>query len=298
MLKHRRFLIAILSLLLLAIPTAAQTKRPKIFISADMEGIGGVVNAEQLGPTGFEYAKFRQFMTAEVNAAIAGALEAGAGDILVADSHGNGLSVLPDEINPAARLIRSWPRPLAMMEGIDSSFDGVIFVGYHAAGGRETAVRAHTFSSARIATFKVNGQLTSEGMWNAAIAGHFGVPVILACGDNILTADLKIVLGNIETVTTKDAIGYHSANNLSPSKVRELIQQRAAAAVRRIKDFKPYRVSTPVKVEITYKDELLAELAAYLPIAQRTDAHTVAIESPDILQSSRILEFLSQWGSP
>src|SRR5262245_23056622 len=112
---------------------SASAQRPlKVYISVDMEGIGGVVTNEQLGPTGFEYARARQFMTDEALAAIAGARDAGATEILLSDSHGNGQNLLIDQLPPDVKVIRSWPRPLMMMEGVDSSFVAAVFIGYHA----------------------------------------------------------------------------------------------------------------------------------------------------------------------
>ena len=137
-------------------------KDKKIYISADLEGVVGAVTGEQLGPGGFEYNRFREFMTGEVNAAIKAARAAGATEILVADSHGNGQNLLIEKLPKDVKLIRSWPRPLGMMEGIDSSFDGVIFTGYHSSTDNMEGVRAHTFSSARLTSVKVNGKVMSE----------------------------------------------------------------------------------------------------------------------------------------
>src|SRR5204863_4976571 len=113
---------------------------------------------------GMEYAQARKWMTGEVNAAIEGAIAAGAVKITVADSHGNGLSILPDELNAKARLIRSWPRPLQMMEGVDGGFDAAIFIGYHASIGTPQAVRAHTISSRRFYDLRLNGKHASEAL--------------------------------------------------------------------------------------------------------------------------------------
>ena len=120
-------------------------QRPlKIYISADMEGVVGVVTNEQLGPTGFEYQRFREFMTQEVNAAIEGALAGGATQIVVSDSHGNGQNLLIEKLPRDVLLVRSWPRPLMMMQGIDASFAGAVFIGYHAGTTNMEGVRAHT----------------------------------------------------------------------------------------------------------------------------------------------------------
>jgi D-amino peptidase len=157
----------------------------KVYISADLEGVAGAVTPEQLGPEGFEYSRFREHMTAEVLAAIEGARAAGATEILVSDSHGNGQNLLLDRFPEEVTIIRSWPRPLMMMAGIDSSFDAAIFIGYHAATTTPAGVRAHTLSSARLAAVELNGKPMSEAGLNAAIAGHFGVPVVMISGDDV-----------------------------------------------------------------------------------------------------------------
>ena len=155
-------------------PASAQSKL-KVYISADMEGIAGVVSGEQLGPSGFEYERFRGFMTNEVLAAIEGARAAGATEILVSDSHGNGQNLLIERFPKDVQIVRSWPRPLAMMEGIDASFDAVLFVGYHASTVNPQGVRAHTMSSANLADVRLNGVSVPEAGLNAAIAGHYKV---------------------------------------------------------------------------------------------------------------------------
>ena len=157
-------LVAVLSAV---VPANAQDGL-KIYISADMEGVVGTVTGEQLGPSGFEYEQARRWMTEEVNAAIRGARAAGATEILISDSHGNGQNLLLDELPEDARVIRSWPRPLGMMAGIDDTFDGVIFIGYHASTNNSMGVRAHTMSSARLTSVKLNGVPVPETGLNAA----------------------------------------------------------------------------------------------------------------------------------
>ena len=148
-----------LALLLLALTTTiqAQTRPLKIYISSDMEGVVGAVTGEQLGPQGFEYARFREFMTQEVNAAIEAAFAAGATEIVVSDSHGNGQNLLIEKLPKNILLVRAWPRPLMMMQGIDETFAGAIFLGYHTATTNSQGVRAHTISSARLADVRLKG---------------------------------------------------------------------------------------------------------------------------------------------
>jgi D-amino peptidase len=202
--------------LLLTATAAAQDDGLKIYISADMEGVVGAVTGEQLGPGGFEYERFRQFMTDEVNAAIDAARAAGATEFLVSDSHGNGQNLLIEQLPDDVMIVRSWPRPLGMMEGIDETFDGVIFIGYHASTANTRGVRAHTMSSANITGLRLNGIEMTEGSMNAAIAGHFGVPVILVSGDDAAVAENQVIIGDIEGAVVKWAKGFHSAQTLTP----------------------------------------------------------------------------------
>jgi D-amino peptidase len=186
----------------------------KIYISADMEGVVGVVTDQQLGPDGFEYERFREFMTAEVNACIEAAREAGATRILVSDSHGNGQNLLIERLPDDVMVVRSWPRPLGMMDGIDDSFDGAILLGYHSSTANERGVRAHTFSSANVTSVRINGASMSEASVSAAIAGHFGVPIIMVSGDNIAVAEAQVIVGDVEGAVVKWAKGFHSAQTL------------------------------------------------------------------------------------
>src|SRR5262245_18807335 len=162
----------------------AQQKKLKLFISVDMEGIAAVGTGDQLEPEGFEYERFREFMTAEAMAAIDAAKESGATEIVVADSHGNGESLLIDRFPADVRIVRSWPRELGMMAGIDSTFGAAVFVGYHASTTNPRGVRAHTISSANYAAVLLNGVEMPEAGINAAIAGYFGVPIVAISGDD------------------------------------------------------------------------------------------------------------------
>ena len=195
--KSRAISLALL-LMSLAIMVQAQEKKLKIYISADMEGVVGVVTNEQLGPQGFEYARFREFMTQEVNAAIEAAFEAGATEIVVSDSHGNGQNLLIEKLPKNILLVRSWPRPLMMMQGIDETFAGAIFIGYHSGTTNPQGVRAHTISSARLADVRLNNISMPKAGINAAIAGHFNVPVIMVSGDDVAVKETAALLGDVE----------------------------------------------------------------------------------------------------
>jgi len=284
-----------LLLLCLTINLNAQEKRMKIYISADMEGVVGVVTGDQLSPQGFEYERFRGFMTQEVNAAIEGARAAGATEIVVSDSHGNGQNLLIEKLPRDVLVVRSWPRPLMMMEGIDASFAGAIFIGYHSSTTSMEGVRAHTISSARLADVKLNGLSMSEAGINAAIAGQFNVPIIMVSGDNVVVKETTALLGDLEGAVVKWATGFHSATTMTPEASYQLIREKVQKAVSRIKDFKPYKISSPVKLDVRFKNYRPSEMLSYLSIVERTDSHSIRFVGKDMIEVSKFLEFINSY---
>lgn len=293
--RTRTAAVLLALLLAAAAATDAQPRKLKVHISVDMEGIAGVVTGEQLGPTGFEYARFREFMTREARAAVDAARAAGATEIVVADSHGNGQNLLIEQLPADVRVIRSWPRRLGMVAGIDDSVDAAIFIGYHAGTNNPAGVRAHTFSSANLTRVALNGVNVTEGSWNAAIAGHFGVPVIMMSGDDAAIAEVRKAVGNIEGAETKRSLGFHSASTLTPEASVLLIQQRVRAAFARIGDFKPLKVQGPLVVEVTFKNYMPSEVLAYLPMFERTDSHSVRFRAKDMAEASMIMNFIGEY---
>lgn len=275
--------------------TAQQSSGLKVYISVDMEGTVGAVTGDQLGPSGFEYNRYREFMTREALAAVQAAKAAGATEILVSDSHGNGENLLIEMFPKDVRVIRSWPRRFAMMAGIDETFDAVIFIGYHSSTNNPAGVRAHTFSSARLTSVKLNGTPVTEGAFNAAIAGHFGVPVVMISGDDAVIAEVRSLVGDIEGAEVKRSLGFHSADTLTPEAAYELIGQKVKAALGRLGDFKPYKLSTPITLDVSFKHYLPAEIAAYLRIIERTGSHSIRFRGEDMLEVSDFRNFLLRW---
>ena len=290
-----RVLGTALLLAALALPASAQDEQARereglrIYISADMEGVTGVVSGDQLGPGAFEYERFRGFMTDEVNACIEAARAAGATEIVISDSHGNGQNLLIERLPDDVLVVRSWPRPLGMMEGIDERFDGAILLGYHASTANERGVRAHTFSSAYVTSLRLNGVSMSEASVSAAIAGHFGVPVIMVSGDNIAVAESQVLIGDVEGAVVKWATGFHSARTLTPAAGREVIAAHTRAAIERIGEFEPYVLEGPLELELSFKHYRPAELLAYLPAVARVASHTVRFVGEDITEVARFL---------
>ena len=270
-------------LLVAALAAAGQqpAKKLKVFISVDMEGVAGLIHWDETSEGGADYPLFRRLMTEETNAAIAGALDAGATEIVVRDSHGSARNILPDLLRPEARLIREWNSPLSMMEGIDKSFDAVVFVGYHARAGTPDAVLKHTMSLSLYDVI-LNGVRMPEGAWNAAIAGHFDVPVVFLSGDSAIGTQIKEIIGPIETVAVKEGLGP-AASMLHPVQAREMIQKGVAAALRNLKAYKPYKPAAPYELEIVFTDENQARRAAQVPGIERTGERSVAYTSSDFM---------------
>jgi D-amino peptidase len=291
-----RLLVATLAVACLAVqPARMQPRGLKVHISVDMEGIAGVVTGDQIGPQGFEYGRFREFMTKEALAAVDAAKAAGATEIVVADAHGNGENLLVEQFPPDVRIVRSWPRKLQMMAGIDRTFDAAIFIGYHASTTNPTGVRAHTFSSATLTRVTLNGVEMSEGSWNAAIAGHFNVPVVMASGDDAAIAEIRKVVGNVEGVETKQSLGFHSALTLTPQAVQALIGPAVRSGLARRASLAPYRPQGPIVVEVTFKHYLPAEVLAYLPMFERSSAHSVRFRAKDMAEAASVMEFIGEY---
>ena len=280
---------------LAAMGDQGQPPRLKVLISVDMEGVAGAVTGEQLGPTGFEYGRFREFMTREALAAVNAARAAGATEIVVADAHGNGQNLLIDQFPMNVRVIRSWPRRLGMVAGVDDNVDALIYIGYHAGTNNTAGVRAHTFSSANLTRVALNGTNVTEGSWNAAIAGHFNVPVVMMSGDDAAIAEVRKAIGNIEAAETKKSLGFHSASSLTPEASAALIGERVRAALGRRAEFKPYRVAGPVTVDVSFKNYMPAEVLGYLPMFERTDSHSIRFRAKDMVEASLIMTFIGEY---
>lgn len=284
-------------LLALAIfPTTLGAQTPlKVFISVDMEGVAGVVTGDQLGPTGFEYERFRGFMTAEVLAAIEGAKAAGATSFVVTDAHGNGENLLIERLPDDVTVVRSWPRPLGMMQGIDSTFSAAVFIGYHASTTSPAGVRAHTLSSATLTSVGLNGIPVPEAGINAAIAGHYGVPVVAISGDNVAVEEAQALIGRMEGAVVKQAISFHAAATLTPAAAQALIRDRVKEGVERRREFKPYVLRKPIRLDVSFKNYRPSEILSYLSIVERTGAHSIRFTGRDIIEVSKFLEFLGDY---
>jgi D-amino peptidase len=257
----------------------------KILIATDMEGISGVTNWDQVDPKHAEYARFRKIMTEDVNAAIQGAFEAGADEVVVTDGHGDGTNILLEELDPRARLNSGNGSPFSMVQGVEAGVGGVMYVGYHARAGSQNGVLAHTWSASRIANLWLNDVLVGEYGLNGALAGHFGVPVLMISGDQTACAQAVELLGPLETAVVKQATGFASAECLPLKTAHQLIREAASRAVLRLKAGNvpdPFVVAEPVKVTIEFLQPEFADRAVRLPGAKRLDGRRIEFVIPDM----------------
>jgi len=265
----------------------------KVFISADIEGVAGVASSTQASSTGEEYSKARQWMTDEVLAAIRGAKAAGATEFVVADSHGSMQNLMPEKFGLETKLVRYWARPLGMMQGIDTSFDASIFIGYHAQAGTENAPLAHTITGT-IYNLRINGVTMPEAGLNALIAGYYGVSVVLISGDEAAARQAKNLLGDIETAVVKEGVS-EAVITLSPQAACKLIEEKAENALRRLKDFRPFIMQPPYKFEVDFTHEAVAEIATWIPGIKREASRTISYTNDDLIKTVPLLRIITRF---
>ena len=261
----------------------------KAYISVDMEGIAGVNHP---GPTDRKHDRYPaavDLMIGETNAAIEGALAAGATDILVNDSHGDMYNLLPDRIHAAARVLQG-QKPWSMVAGAGPGvgFDVALFVGYHARAGHPIGTIAHTYSGAPVET-RLDGRPTGEYGLNAVALGAWGIPVGLVAGDDALADEVADWLPWAERVVVKTATGGRSASSPHPSVAQDLVRAGAERAVRRAAagELKLLRVGPPVVIEVDYARGVQADFAAVVPGAVRFGDRGVRISASDPLDAYR-----------
>jgi len=253
----------------------------KIYISADLEGVAGVVSRDQLGGESDSYRRARLLMTEEVNAAARGAMEAGAKEVVVNDSHGLMTNILIEDLQEEVKLISGTPKEWAMMAGISDQFDLVFLLGYHARQA-EQGTLSHTYSSSALGQMKLNNEVVGELGLSAYIAGYFGVPVGLVTGDDQACSEGKNLLGNaLKTAVVKKNLAHRAVESLTPKKACRLIQEQAGLAIREKKQTQAVALKTPVDLEIVFQNRGMAEEAASMPGAELVSASTVRFSHPD-----------------
>jgi D-amino peptidase len=259
----------------------------KLFISSDIEGTAGIVDWQQVRASGADYALGRRLVTAEVNAAIDGAAEAGAGEIVVNDSHSTMQNIDPGALHHHASYLSGRHKPLYMMEGLDGTFDAVFMVAYHGAIGAERAVLSHTYNPLAVWEAHLNGIAVGESALNALVAQHHRVPVVLITGDEATADEARPFLPDIEAVVVKRSITRFAAESLHPDRACELIRDGAARALARASTISPPAIGLPATLEVTFLTADMAEMSTWIRGVERAGVRTVTITDEEPLRLYR-----------
>lgn len=261
----------------------------RVYVSVDMESVAGIVHEDQTNPVdprcAAEYARGRKLMTEEANAAVEGALAAGAGFVLLNDSHWDMRNLLAEELHHAAVLLSGGPKHLSMLEGIEAGFDAALFIGYHAKAGTARAVLDHTMTDV-VRDVRLNGRSMGELGLNAALAGSYGVPVALVSGDDAAAAEARDLLGpEVGTVVVKEAVSRHAARSVAPQVARRRIREGVAEALGR--PHRPFVPPSPSAIEVDFTFSYQADYAELAPGSVRHGALTVGYTHPDFRELFR-----------
>ena len=281
---------ALVFALLVAPHDAAAQRAMKIYISVDMEGISGVNSDNQTTATGAEYGRARKLMVEDANAAIRGAFEGGATEVLVNDSHGGQRNILPEDLDPRARLISHSFKRHGMMEGLDESFDAVIFVGYHAKAGSPRGLFAHT-GSGILRDLRINGRSVGEGGMNAILAQWYGVPVVMVTGDDVAIEEQRETVPGVRGVVVKRAINSRAVELRPLVDTRREIQVAAKESVAAARKSAPAR-STQYVVQMEFHDPTIPEVATAFREIRSVSPYAVEFTRESMPDAYRLIRVL------
>jgi D-amino peptidase len=257
----------------------------KIFISTDFEGVAGIVDWDQILATGRDYEMGRRLLLNETNAVIDAALEAGATEIVVNDSHSFMRNLPPDELHGRATYISGKHKPLYMMEGLDGSYDAICFVGYHGSIGASHAILSHSYNPRAIWETRINGRIVGETALNALVAAHYSVHIVLVTGDQATAAEAREVLPKVKCVVVKESITRTAAASLHPHVACERLRAGALRALQGLSEHKPPQFAGLTRVEVTFLTADMAESATWLRGVELVAgaSRTVSFEGSDTL---------------
>ena len=268
----------------------------KVHISVDMEGVALLAHDIQTDQKGTDYDRMREVMTGEAQAAVDGARDAGADRIVVCDAHDTGRNLLVERMDKDIEVVQGTPYDLGMMSGISTEFDAAFEIGYHSMRNTHAGVLGHTYTY-EIAALRLNGQLVGETGLGAAIAGHFGVPVVLVSGDAHAVRQMKAIVKNVVGVPTKEGVGLYGVHSLTPAKACTLIRKGAKEALGRTDEIRPYRVRKPVVMEVEFESPLMAQCVSRVPLVKRKDIGTVSYRARDMIDAFQVFEVMIQLAS-
>lgn len=254
----------------------------KIYLSCDMEGTAGVCSWMQCDPSNRnEYPVYRRYMTQEVRAAIDGARTTGAVDVVVNDSHWDMRNLLWDELPSDVRVVSGGRKPFSMAEGLGPGFDGAFFTGYHARVGDANGVLAHTYTADSLYNVRINGITCSEALLNAAMAGLYGIPLLLVSGDRVVVEHVKEYMPWVTGVVVKEGIGHYAADSITPKAAQAALRDGAARAIRDRASAKPFTFDSPITLEIDTTRVEHADFIELMPGFQRVAGRTVRFVHDD-----------------
>ncbi len=266
----------------------------RVFVTVDIEGIAGVAHSQEGASGNPEYERARRLMTAEASAVVAGIFDADPNArVTVTDVHGPHRNLIPEELDERATLLRGKPRQLGMMDGVDGGYDATMFIGVHGRAGAHLSVLSHTFTGT-ILDIQINDVPMGELGLNAAVAGAFGVPLVLVAGDQSVVAETHELLGpTVRTVQVKESRGHLTTESVHPKTARAMLREAAARAVGEAPSAAPFRVASPVQAQVTLARPVLADLAQMIDDVERVDGRTVHFTRPDMVRTYRVLRLIT-----
>ena len=269
----------------------------RVLVSVDMEGVAGVVHADDISPGKSEYERNRKLITAEANAAVRGVLAHDAkAEVLVTEAHAQFRNLLPEQLDRRARLLRGSPKPDGMMTGIGAGIDAVMFIGYHGKAGTPRSVLAHTVSGRTIADVRCDGRSLGELGLNAALAAHHGVPPVLVSGDDTVAAEAAEVVPGIRCVVVKEALGTRAATLLHPDEAADRIERAVPGALADRDKVRPLRFDGPVDLEVDVFRPFMTENALLVPGMQRVGGCTLRYRAPDFPTAHQVVDLIAILG--
>ena len=263
----------------------------KIFISADIEGVTGVVHGDQTGGSSGDYMRARRWMTRDVNAAIEGALKTGATEIYVKDAHANGRNILLEDLRKEAHLIAGWDVMMNMVQGIDETFDALILIGYHSMAGTENGILMHTFTGC-VKQLCLNDRPVGESAISALTAGHYGVPTVFVSGDQTVVDELAGFIDEIPHAITKYGMARDSGRTIHPEITRQAIMDGVSEALSGVSRFEPLRMDLPIRMSLKLTSLKMADLIILLPGVDKLSADEVIYQAEDVVHMLKIFRVM------